>query len=244
MDFNGCIVATANSDDFSMKRWIEVSAEHPHLAKPELRQGTNPFSKEPMTIHPKPGYANVVVDGRVVGTMNWRKGAIQVSGDAEAVGTVAREVATALGGRYEPDDAVERHGQPPAADAASHPVTAGGGTRAARERRILNEYRVQLERVPRSEPATLLESSSQLGLRTKLGGVADWIQGDRTPKCKKCGEPMPFVAQIDSIEHQSANNPVMKKPPEQIDFMFADVGMIYVFFCFDCLEPQSLLQFY
>ena len=54
---------------------------------------------------------------------------------------------------------------------------------------------------------------------------------------------MTFVAQIDSINHDADNN------PHRIDclsreqkFMFGDVGMIYVFFCFDCLETASIMQ--
>ena len=36
----------------------------------------------------------------------------------------------------------------------------------------------------------------------------------------------------------------MDKPPKHIDFMFGDIGMIYVFYCFDCLQLCSLQQIY
>ena len=36
----------------------------------------------------------------------------------------------------------------------------------------------------------------------------------------------------------------MKEPPKHIDFMFGDVGMIYVFYCIDCLETRCVQQFY
>lgn len=111
-------------------------------------------------------------------------------------------------------------------------------------RRGLNEYRVKLERVKRGERAVPLDYPENLGLRTKLGGKPDWIQSDETPDCPECGDTMYFVAQIDSIEHQSKHNPLMKRPPKHIDFMFGDVGMIYVFYCFDCMELESVQQCY
>jgi uncharacterized protein YwqG len=112
------------------------------------------------------------------------------------------------------------------------------------KRRYLNEYRVRLERVRRGERAVPLDPPQNLGLRTKLGGKPDWIQGDETPECEECGEPMWFVAQIDSVEHRSEHNPLMDEPPKHIDFMFGDVGMIYVFSCFDCARVHSVQQGY
>lgn len=109
------------------------------------------------------------------------------------------------------------------------------------KRRYLNEYRVHLERVGRGESAT---PTDEPGLRTKLGGKPSWIQGDATPECEECGEPMHFVAQIDSIEHRSEYNPLMVDPPKHVDFMFGDVGMIYVFYCFDCTRVYGLQQGY
>jgi uncharacterized protein YwqG len=112
------------------------------------------------------------------------------------------------------------------------------------KRRRLNEYRVNLARVRRGERAVPLDYPENIGTRTKLGGVPTWIQGDETPECSECGESMDFVAQIDSVEHRNEHNPVMEEPPKHVDFMFGDVGMIYVFYCFDCSEVQSLQQSY
>lgn len=112
------------------------------------------------------------------------------------------------------------------------------------KRRHLNEYRVKLEPVKRGERAVPLDYPDNLGLRTKLGGKPNWIQRDETPECETCGESMYFVAQIDSIENRNPHNPLMDKPPKHIDFMFGDVGMIYVFYCFDCLQLCSLQQIY
>src|SRR5687768_11975734 len=105
-------------------------------------------------------------------------------------------------------------------------------------RRYLNEYRVSLERVRRGERAVPQEYPEYIGRRTKLGGKPSWIQGDQTPECPSCGDTMYFVAQIDSIEHRSDHNPLMQDPPKHIDFVFSDVGMIYVFYCFDCCVPH------
>jgi hypothetical protein len=57
---------------------------------------------------------------------------------------------------------------------------------------------------------------------------------------------MVFVAQIDSIEHISASNPFGFDHPQRKGqrWMFSDVGMIYVFFCFNCAKKASVLQYH
>jgi len=51
---------------------------------------------------------------------------------------------------------------------------------------------------------------------------------------------MTFVAQIDSVEHDWASNPHrVDALSDDQKWMFGDVGMIYVFFCFDCLQPHA-----
>ena len=88
------------------------------------------------------------------------------------------------------------------------------------------------------------DSVGNHGLRTKLGGEPDWEQGDDQPECPSCFTPMTFVAQIDSVEHWSNANPHSRNPIKHgQDFMFGDVGLIYVFFCFNCLKSQSMVQF-
>jgi hypothetical protein len=94
------------------------------------------------------------------------------------------------------------------------------------------------------ERAVELDYPKNLGLRTKLGGEPEWIQSDDTPACPHCNQPMKFVAQIDSIEHQADNNPWSLPALGDQDYMFEDVGMIYVFFCFDCGQPTAILQGY
>jgi len=56
---------------------------------------------------------------------------------------------------------------------------------------------------------------------------------DETPNCEHCGEPMTFVAQLDSIGHRQK---------EADGIMFGDVGLIYVFFCFDDWATTSVFQ--
>ena len=54
---------------------------------------------------------------------------------------------------------------------------------------------------------------------------------------------MSFVGQIDSVEHDADNNPLRVDCIRgNADYMFGDVGLTYVFFCFDCLTTQSVFQ--
>ncbi len=71
-------------------------------------------------------------------------------------------------------------------------------------------------------------AGDEIGKRSRLGGVPDWIQGDQTQKCS-CGETMTFYGQLDSIGDK---------------YILGDCGMVYVFVCFDCLETKSLVQSY
>ena len=112
------------------------------------------------------------------------------------------------------------------------------------KRKYLPEIRVKLELVRPGDSAIPLDYSDNLGMRTKLGGEPNWIQGDDTPLCADCGKEMVFVAQIDSIEHENVHNPLNFDflGPRVDEFTFGDVGMIYVFFCFHCYQPSCLVQ--
>ncbi len=111
----------------------------------------------------------------------------------------------------------------------------------------LPEFRVTLTRMKKGETAYRIGDAipdyEYHGRRTKLGGEPDWEQNDDVPVCGGCKEKMTFVAQIDSVEHQIDSNPhsVPARSNDQ-KWMFGDVGMIYVFFCFDCLETKSVFQ--
>jgi uncharacterized protein YwqG len=108
----------------------------------------------------------------------------------------------------------------------------------------LPEIRVILQRVQAGDRAVALDYPDNLGMRTKLGGAPTWIQGDYTPQCNSCGKRMTFVAQIDSIEHDNSHNPMRRDCLGHQDYMFGDVGMIYVFFCFECGQPACAEQSY
>ena len=99
----------------------------------------------------------------------------------------------------------------------------------------LPEFRVTLTRLKRGERA--FPTVDAEGRRTKLGGDPDYIQGDQPlPKCPECGKSMLFVAQIDSVEHDWDSNPhAVDALSQKQKWMFGDVGMIYVFFCQNCL---------
>jgi uncharacterized protein YwqG len=105
----------------------------------------------------------------------------------------------------------------------------------------LREFRMKFERVSDGETAYSPDHDEALGFRSKLGGKPDWDQGDQTPKCSGCQKPMRFIAQIDSIEHSVGKNPHRQEFFEQ-EYMFGDVGMLYVFFCYDCMETKSVFQ--
>ena len=108
--------------------------------------------------------------------------------------------------------------------------------------RRLPEIRVELSRPQRGEKAVPLDYPHHLGMRTKLGGEPDWVQDFETPACVECGNDMTFVAQIDSIEHDNKLNPLRRPALGKKDYMFGDVGMVYVFFCFKCTTTQSVFQ--
>ena len=108
----------------------------------------------------------------------------------------------------------------------------------------LPEIRVRLELVANGETAVPQEELPEVGLRTKLGGDPDWIQGNDRPACPSCKQAMCFVAQIDSVGADRPNNIVSKDSAIAEGYMFADGGMIYVFVCNECEQSVSFLQSY
>jgi hypothetical protein len=103
----------------------------------------------------------------------------------------------------------------------------------------LREYRMLFEKMSSGKAA----HSGQLGIRSKLGGVPDWEQGDETPRCPHCQIEMTFIGQIDSIEHDESHNPHrVDVLSDDQQHMMGDVGLIYVFFCFGCLHPAAVFQ--
>jgi hypothetical protein len=70
-------------------------------------------------------------------------------------------------------------------------------------------------------------AAPDVGKRHKLGGAPDFIQPPEWPACPGCGAKMTFYGQLDSINDE---------------FCIADVGMVYVFLCFDCYKSTSIVQ--
>jgi hypothetical protein len=67
-----------------------------------------------------------------------------------------------------------------------------------------------------------------IGTRHQLGGEPSWIQKSEYPDCESCHQRMTFYGQLDSLNDE---------------FVIGDVGMVYVFICFDCLTTKSIVQF-
>ena len=106
----------------------------------------------------------------------------------------------------------------------------------------LPEYKVTIEPMD-PESSDFIENGrpAHLGLRTKFGGKpSSWTLENEDVKCDKCAVSMNFVAQLDSINHDSKNNPIalsaLSKDPKH---MFGDVWMIYVYFCPKCYHCQA-----
>ena len=70
-------------------------------------------------------------------------------------------------------------------------------------------------------------ADEEVGHRHRLGGAPTWLQSDETPRCSDCGEAMTFYAQLDSISD---------------DLVLADVGLLYVFVCFNDFRAKALVQ--
>ena len=69
----------------------------------------------------------------------------------------------------------------------------------------------------------------EIGTRHRLGGEPSFIQPADYPLCTSCGETMTFYGQLDSIND---------------DYVLADVGLVFVFVCFNCFTSTSFIQSY
>jgi hypothetical protein len=90
-------------------------------------------------------------------------------------------------------------------------------------------FRMRVEPLSREAEAILgFEwADNSIGHRHQLGGDPTWLQGDATPTCADCGERMTFYGQLDSIGD---------------DVVLADVGLVYVFVCFNDFEARAIVQ--
>jgi hypothetical protein len=105
---------------------------------------------------------------------------------------------------------------------------------------VFPELQVQLSVAGSPTPTGPGQNGPQPGSRTRFGGKPLWIQSNETPMCNTCQSPMTFVAQIDSIANDRTD--LGRFLRERNSFMFADVGMIYVFWCSGCLETRAVFQ--
>jgi hypothetical protein len=110
--------------------------------------------------------------------------------------------------------------------------------------RPLPKFRVTIQRMDEATRQFIQDGYPEnLGLRTKFGGSPDWEQDGHDVRCPECGKPMPFVGQIDSFQHDSKHNPNRADClSDKQKFIFGDVGMVYLFFCFECLQVQTVFE--
>jgi hypothetical protein len=69
----------------------------------------------------------------------------------------------------------------------------------------------------------------EIGKRHQFGGHPEQIQALEYPSCPECGQEMNFYGQLDSINDE---------------FVLGDVGMVFVFVCFYCLDAKAITQSY
>jgi len=108
MDFLGVIRSKPGQPDLDPAAWVALIPAHPALALVPPKQGTNPFTREPMLFFSGADTAYVVVSGKPVGKMDWAPDdSRQISvwtadhGAIEAIGGIAADVAARLGAIYE-----------------------------------------------------------------------------------------------------------------------------------------------
>lgn len=66
-----------------------------------------------------------------------------------------------------------------------------------------------------------------VGSRHRLGGEPSLLQRAEYPSCADCGQTMIFYGQLDSIND---------------DYVLGDVGLVFVFICFDCFTSTSFIR--
>ena len=78
-----------------------------------------------------------------------------------------------------------------------------------------------------AELPTFRSAGPEIGTRHRLGGEPSFIQPANYPSYADCGETMTFYGQLDSINDE---------------FVLADVGLVFVFVCFECFSSASFIQ--
>jgi hypothetical protein len=83
----------------SLALWLLEIARNPALQTMESKSGVNPFTRQPMQYH-RPYAASVRVDGRNVGSMIWEANHILISGELDAIVSIAKDVAVQLQAKF------------------------------------------------------------------------------------------------------------------------------------------------
>jgi len=100
MEAIGTISMAGDPAGIDLDKWTSIIAAHPNLGSIAPVEGINPFTRAPMTFKGHPGDANVVIDGKIVGHMEWApddSNQIRVIGDPALVRAIAVDVAARLG---------------------------------------------------------------------------------------------------------------------------------------------------
>jgi hypothetical protein len=108
LDFLGVIRSKPEQPDLDRAAWVALIPTHPGLALVPPKQGTNPFTREPMLFFAGADTAYVLVSGKPVGKMDWAPDdSRQISvwtaeaDAAEAIGGIAADVAARLSAIYQ-----------------------------------------------------------------------------------------------------------------------------------------------
>jgi hypothetical protein len=67
----------------------------------------------------------------------------------------------------------------------------------------------------------------EVGTRHRLGGKPEAVQPVEYPSCSECKNVMTFYGQLDSLSDA---------------YCIGDVGLVYVFLCFDCLTAEAVVD--
>ncbi len=101
MEFVGIIQAKPDPPGIDRSAWIALITARDDLVPPEPRTFVNPFTKKPATTNPPKTTANLIINGRHVGSFHWsenEENVVSVWGDLAHVRPVAEEIARELGG--------------------------------------------------------------------------------------------------------------------------------------------------
>jgi hypothetical protein len=106
MKYLGSIEVRSDALGVNFERWVRLIAEHPHLKCVEPREGTNPFTRAPLTFRTHPGTARVLSEGKEIGIMEWAQDGsnrIAVHGEDNQVIEIALDVAACQSATFFPD---------------------------------------------------------------------------------------------------------------------------------------------